>query len=230
MAYTGYVRNYLEQQVQGAPVYTDEIADAVAVYYGIDRKIAAAATAVAIEHIMDKGELPDLRFYQKGIYYRTVITPFGELGISREKLIADKYLLPDNGYETGLRLLHHMGLTTQMPTEYLIAANAAKDCVRYDTKLGVSICPPKAPVNAENKAYLQTLDALDLLDKAPVDAQNHYAILADQIRKNGLQYETLLYYAARYYNRKNDHSACTFGKPKGGKKLKLHHDKNAFRV
>ena len=60
MAYTGYVRNYLEQQVQGAPVYTDEIADAVAVYYGIDRK-KAAATAVAIKRIMDKSELPDLR-------------------------------------------------------------------------------------------------------------------------------------------------------------------------
>lgn len=35
------------------------------------------------------------------------------MGISREKLISNKYLLPDKGYETGLRLLHHMGLTTQ---------------------------------------------------------------------------------------------------------------------
>jgi len=202
MTYTEYVQNYLEQQGQGAPIYTDEIADAVAADYGIDKKKAAAATAVAVKRIMDKGDLPDLRCYQKGIYYRTVVTPFGEMGISREKLIANKYLLPDNGYETGLRLLHHMGLTTQMPTEHLLATNAAKDCVRYDSKLGVSICPPKAPVNAENKAYLQTLDALDLLDKAPVDAQNPYTILADHIRQNGLQYETLLYYADRYYNRK----------------------------
>ena len=202
MTYAEYVRNFLEQQEQGAPIYTDEIADAVAADYKIDKKKAAAATAVAIKRIMDKGELPDLRCYQKGVYYRTVVTPFGEMGISREKLIADKYLLPDNGYETGLRLLHHMGLTTQMPTEHLLATNVAKDCVRYDSKLGVSICPPKAPVNAENKAYLQTLDALDLLDKAPVDAHNPYTILADHIQKNGLQYETLLYYADRFYNRK----------------------------
>ena len=202
MTYAEFVRNYLEQQVQGVPIYTNEIAAALAVDYEIDKKKAAAATAVAIKRIMDKGELPDLRYHQKGVYYRTVVTPFGEMGISREKLIANKYLLPDNGYETGLRLLHHMGLTTQMPTEHLLATNVAKHCVRYDGRLGVSICPPKAPVNAENKAYLQTLDALDLLDKAPVDAQNPYNILANHIRKNGLQYETLLYYADRFYNRK----------------------------
>ena len=202
MTYTEYIRNYLERKDHGTPIYTDEIAEAVAAEYGINKKKAAAAAAVAVKRIMDKGELPDLRSYQKGIYYRTADTPFGEMGIDREQLIADKYLLHDNGYETGLRLLHHMGLTTQMPTEHLLATNAAKDCIRYDSKLGVSICPPKAPVNAGNKAYLQTLDALDLLDKAPVDVQDPYTILADHIRQNGLQYETLLYYADRYYNRK----------------------------
>ena len=202
MTYTEYILHYLEQQEQGVPIYTNEVTDAVAADYGIDRKKASSATAVAIKRIMDKVALPDLRCYQKGIYYRTVVTPFGELGINREKLIANKYLLPDNGYETGLGLLHHMGLTTQMPTEHLLATNAAKDCMRYDRKLGISICPPKTPVNAENKVYLQTLDALALLDKAPVDAQNPYTIIADHIQKNGLRYETLLYYADRFYNRK----------------------------
>ena len=202
MTYTEYILNYLKQQDYGTPIYTEEIADTVAADYGIDKKKAAAATAVAVKRIMDKGTLPDLRCYQKGIYYRTVVTPFGEMGISRERLIANKYLLPDMGYETGLRLLHQMGLTTQMPTEHLLATNVIKDCVRYDRKLGVSICPPKVPVCAENKAYLQTLDALDLLDKAPIDVQNPYTILADHISQNGLQYETLLYYADRYYNRK----------------------------
>jgi len=202
MTYTEYVQNYLERQSPGTPIYTEKIADAVAAEYGIDRKKAAAATAVAIKRIMDKSVLPNLRCYQKGIYYRTAVTPFGETGISREKLIADKYLLPNKGYETGLLLLHHMGLTTQMPAEHLLATNAAKDCVRYDSKLDVSICPPKAQVTAENKAYLQILDALDLLDKAPIDAKNPYEILADHIKQNRLQYETLLYYADRYYNRK----------------------------
>ncbi len=202
MTYTEYVLNNLKQQDLGIPIYTDRIADTVAEYYRIEKKKAAAATAVAVKRIIEKDELPDLRCYQKGIYYRTAETTFGELGISREKLIADKYLFPDKGYETGMRLLHHMGLTTQMPKEHLIATNAAKDCVRYDSRLDVSICPPKVPINAENKAYLQTLDAIDLLEKAPVDVLNPYVILADHIRQNDLRYETLLYYADRYYNRK----------------------------
>ena len=202
MTYTAYVRNYLEQQSPGAPIYTDEIADSVAADYGMEKKKAAAAVSVAVKRIMARGDLPDLRCYQNGIYYRTVTTLFGEMGISREKLIAHKYLLPDNGYETGLILLHHLGLTTQMPTEYLLATNAAKDCVRYDGRLGVSICPPKVPINAGNKAYLQTLDALDLLDKAPVDAPDPYWILAEHICRNRLHYKALLYYADKYYNRR----------------------------
>ena len=43
MTYTEYVQNYLEQQGQGTPIYTDEIAEAVAADYGIDKKKAAAA-------------------------------------------------------------------------------------------------------------------------------------------------------------------------------------------
>ena len=35
--------------------------------------------------------MPELRCYQKGVYYRTAATPFGEIGINKEQLIADKY-------------------------------------------------------------------------------------------------------------------------------------------
>ena len=51
MTYAEYVRKYLEQQGQGAPIYTDEIADAVAADYKIDKKKAAAATAAAIKRV-----------------------------------------------------------------------------------------------------------------------------------------------------------------------------------
>lgn len=202
MTYTEYIQSYLEQFDPGTPIYTDAIAKAMATAYRIDKKKAAAAVAVAIKRIMDKGKLPDLRCYQKGIYYRTAVTPFGEVGIHKDKLVADKYLLPDKGYVTGLYLLHQLGLTTPVPTERMLATNAAKGCVRYDRKLGVSICPPKAHINAENKTYLQTLDAINMLDKAPVDAENPYAIMAEHIRQNTLEYETLLSYADKYYNEK----------------------------
>ena len=202
MTYIEFVQNFINKQPQGAPIYTSSIAEALADSYELDRKKAAAAAAVAVKRIMEAGSVSDLRFYQKGIYYRTAVTPFGEAGINKAQLIADKYLIPDKGYETGLSFLHDLGLTSQMPKEHIIATNAAKDCVRYDSKLNVSVCPPKTHINAGNKAYLQVLDALDIMDSAPVDADNPYAILAEHISHNDLKYERLLYYADKCYNRR----------------------------
>ncbi len=202
MTYMQFILEYLNEQDFGVPIYTETIAGKMADYFGTQKKKAAAATAVAMKRIIDDNKLPDLRFYQKGVYYRTVMTPFGEMGISKQALIADKYLIHDSGYETGKGLLHRLGLTTQMPGEHLFATNAAKDCVRFDKKLEVSVCPPKTHITAENKYYLQILDAIELLDKAPVDAENPYRIIANHIRLHGLQYETLLYYADKYYTRK----------------------------
>ena len=201
MTYMDYTRLLLEQMPAGAPIYINRLANDLAEHFKLDEKQAAAATSVAVKRIMDGELVPDLRFYQKGIYYRTVITPFGEKGIDKGKLIADKYLLPDKGYETGLTLLHHLGLATQMPREHLIATNIAKECVRTDKKLGVTIKPPKVKIDADNKAYLQTLDALELLDKAPVDAEQPYQVMAKHIQKYGLHYGKLLFFADRYYNK-----------------------------
>lgn len=201
MTYTEYIRELILQKPIGMPIYTNIIAALLAEKFNLKDKDAALATAVAMKRIMDSKLIPDLRFYQKGIYFRTVITPFGERGINKEKLIADKYLLPDNGYETGFTLLHDIGLATQIPKERVIATNMARDCTRMDKKLGVTIRPPKAEINAENKSYLQTLDALELLDKAPIDAEYPYSVIANHIHKLKLQYEKLLYLADRYYNK-----------------------------
>lgn len=201
MTYIECVCQLLEKIPIATPIYTNRIADEVAMHFELTKKQASAATSVAFKRIIDGKLMLDLRFYQKGIYYRTVTTPFGERGINKEQLIADKYLIPDRGYETGLTLLHHMGLATQIPKEHIIATNIAKECMRIDKKLGVTIRPPKVEINADNKAYLQTLDALELLDKAPVDAKHPYAVIANFIRNKGLQYDKLLYYADRYYNR-----------------------------
>ena len=201
MTYMDYTCLLLEQMPTGTPIYINRLASDLAEHFSLDKKQAAAATSVAVKRIMDGNLVPDLRFYQKGIYYRTVVTPFGEKGIDKEKLIADKYLLPDKGYETGLALLHRLGLATQMPREHLIATNIAKECVRTDKKLGVTIKPPKVKIDADNKAYLQTLAALELLDKAPDDAEEPYQVMAKHIKEYGLHYGKLLFFADRYYNK-----------------------------
>ena len=88
-----------------------------------------------------------------------------------------------------------------MPKEHVIATNMAKECVRTDKKLGVVIKPPKVKISAENKAYLQILNTLELLDKAPIDAEHPYAIVANHIREKDLRYEKLLFFADHYYNK-----------------------------
>lgn len=201
MTYINFTCELMQQVPPGMPIYIRQIAKKIASRFALEMKDAAAAASVAVKRIMDGNIIPELRFYQKGIYFRTVVTPFGERGIDREKLIADRYLLPDKGYETGLGLLHRMGLTTQMPKEQVIATNVARECARTDKKLNIIIRPPKVAVNAGNRAYLQTLDALELMDKAPVDAEQPYEIIANFIRENNLLYEKLLFFADRYYNR-----------------------------
>ncbi|MBQ3274155.1 MAG: hypothetical protein IJH51_02545 [Christensenellaceae bacterium] len=202
MTYAGYVEDYIDKQLPGDPIYVSKIAEGLADTFNTEITDASAAVSVAIKRIKENKSSLNLRCFQKGIYYISAVTPFGESGIDKEKLIANKYLLPDIGYETGFRILHLMGLTTLMSGERLIATNVAKDCVRYDKKLDVSICPPKTVVNAANKGYLQTLDILDLIERAPVNAEDPYGFIYDHIKKNDLQYEQLLYYADRYYNKR----------------------------
>ncbi len=198
--YVEFVCEEMSKEKIGITIYSNQMAAKIENAFNLEPKAAASATAVAFKRILDGKAMADLRTYQKGIYYRTVATAFGEIGINKEQLIADKYLLPDIGYETGPAVLHRMGLTSQMPRERLLATNIAKNCVRADKKLGVMIRPPKVAVTAGNKAYLQILDVLDMMERTPVDEEQPYSVVAKHIRERKLQYDVLLALADHYYN------------------------------
>ena len=199
LTYAEYIKGYIDQQPAAAPIFTAEIGKALEKQFQLPPAKAAAAVSVAMKRIMDRKAIQTLRFYQKGIYYKTTATPFGEVRIDKEKLIAHKYLNPDQGYDTGAGLLYKLGLTTQLPNERLIATNAARECVRRDEKLNVSVCPPKTKITADNKAYLQTLDALEQMDHAPIDADEPYRLLAAHIQDHKLKYDVLLSLADQFY-------------------------------
>lgn len=201
MTYQEYIVKQIENTKAGAPIYTAALAELLAKAYGLDIKKANAATAVAMKRIVDGNTLDNLRFYQKGIYYITVKTPFGEMGINKELLIQHKYILPDIGYETGYTLLHRMGLTTQMPTERVLATNKATDCIREDKALGIFVKPPKTEITATNKRYLQLLDAVELMDKAPIDEADPYTLLARYMEKENIRFDSLLAFADKYYGK-----------------------------
>lgn len=199
--YVDFVCEVIVEQEIGKPIYISRISEYMVEAYKIPHKKAAGAVSVACKRIMDKGLIPELRFYQKGIYYRVAATPFGETGIDKEQLITDKYLINNMGYETGLTVLHRMGLTSQMPRERVVASNRASDCARLDAKLDIVVRPPKVEINAENKQYLMLLDVLDILADAPVDVPNPYAVIGGYIERLELEYQKLLALANNYYNR-----------------------------
>ena len=202
MTYIDFVCEQLKTFQIGQPIYTRDISMTLALAYNLTPKEAVAATDGAFKQIIDSAMINDLRFYQKGIYYLTYLTPFGEVTINKECLIADKYLLPHIGYETGLMVLHQIGLTSQLPKERCFATNKATSRMQMDDNLGVLICPPKTTINEHNKVYLQFLDVLDLMNKAPVDVEHPYILLAKYIQEKGLDYRFLLSLADKYYNQK----------------------------
>ena len=169
--------------------------------YELTLEKATAAVSVALKRIMDANAIPELRFYKKGIYYRSVSTPFGDVGIDKEQLIQDKYLYDDNGYEGGLNLLNKLGLTTQMPNKRVLVTNKADNHFDADKELDVVVHSPKTVINKENKRYLMVLDILEQINDAPIDIEDPYRLIRDYINQLGLDYSKLFVLANNYYDK-----------------------------
>jgi len=201
MTYITFLENRIPNFKYGEPIFISELAREVSATFNIDFNDASAAVSVAVKRIIKRNSIPYLRFYKKGVYFITKSTPFGEVGINKESLIKAKYLNNYNGYETGFSFLNHLGLTTLIPKSRVFATNKSKSCIRMDNDLGVQICPPKVPISVSNWRYLQILDAIDLIGKAPIDAINPYSIIAKHIADNNLDYGILLSIAGKHYSR-----------------------------
>lgn len=126
MGYTEFIADYIRQKEIGQPIYSTDITCELAKAYRLPDAKAGATVAVAIKRILNGEPKNNLRFYQKGIYYLTENTPFGEVGINIERLIADKYLLNHQGYEIGLNFMNWLGLTTQLPRNRELVTNTGK--------------------------------------------------------------------------------------------------------
>ena len=83
----------------------------------------------------------------KGVYYKPVITMFGEMGLDHRKLIQLKYLKDRDGnvkgYIVGAKLFNKLGLTTLVPNVTDIVTNECKYHKQYDRNLRVYITKPK---------------------------------------------------------------------------------------
>lgn len=199
MTYIDFITEQIKNIEAGTPIYIADLAVLLAERFDLKIDKASAATSVAMKRILDRNHFTYLRFYKKGIYYFTIDTPFGEVGIDKEQLIQRKYLSSDVGYETEYTALYRLGLTTQVPAERVIATNKTKEGLRMDKNLDVYTRCPKTEITKDNKNYLQVLDVLGLIDKAPIDAEEPYLILSNYLVSRNLRYEKLLALANRYY-------------------------------
>ena len=200
MTYIKFVETIICKKRIGEPIYVHQIADELSYEFNIGSEAALTAASVSIKRIISKHKIDNLRFYQKGIYYLCNKTPFGETPINLSKLIYDKYLSDNSGYESGPSFINKLGITTQMPNENYITTNRATNGKRKDKKLGVTIIPPKTTITIENKKYLQILDVLESLSTYPIDEEYIYSIIASTITDPS-EYKTLLKIADKYYNK-----------------------------
>lgn len=199
--YISFIQDLILEKEIRKPIYISYLINCVTKEYDLTLEKATAAVSVALKRIMDANAIPELRFYKKGIYYRSVSTPFGDVGIDKEQLIKDKYLYDDNGYEGGLNLLNKLGLTTQMPNKRVLVTNKADNHFDADKELDVVVHSQKTVINKENKRYLMVLDILEQINDAPIDIEDPYRLIRDYINQLGLDYSKLFVLANNYYDK-----------------------------
>ena len=121
-----------------------------------------------MKKLVDEGKLE--RLYN-GVYYLSYVTILGTKGkISVDKYIEKKYLETDgkaSGYITGLQMANKYGFTTQNPACYEVRSNEASTKQRKQEIDGntIVVYKPVADINEENKAALQFLDLMLVIDK-----------------------------------------------------------------
>lgn len=190
------IDEFVQQAKLRTPVYTNEI------YEYIESKLPGT-TKATLNMTLQRYEKhnPDFARYKKGIYYRTIKTPFGVAGIDIVELIKKTYLVNGDeviGYESGPSYMNKIGLTTQMPSMTYIVTMKTRYTTE-DKKDGIYLIKPIIQINRDNYRYLQLLDMLDNKMKVKIEADNYKEILRKQICTFGLSFERLIGYA-KYYN------------------------------
>lgn len=189
------IKEYIKKINPQEPIFTDDIFDYV-------KKSIPAVDRAKFNTYMQRYERADemLMRYQKGIYYRTVKTPFGNANIDLPSVIKRMYVTDGKeifGYETGPSYMNKIGLTTQLPAFTYIATDKARYSMT-EKEYGIVFKKPVVDINGNNYRYLQFLDLLENKEGVAIEAENYSEIFRKQIDRYALNFETLLSYA-RFY-------------------------------
>lgn len=199
--YQQFIIERLNLYTQNTPIYTVEIANALAIQFNLDIDHARGLVNVALPRIAEEFALVR---YQKGVYYRAQKTVFGLTKLNPALVNRDRYVNHQGeiiGYETGAAFLNRIGLTTQIPKYKKFATNQFKHRgTRTDKNLQVIIRKPKCQVTTENFEYLQVLDAIENKDRVAIDHPEPEKELYAYITKKDLDINRLFKIAEENYN------------------------------
>lgn len=200
VGYRNLLIQYIEKQKPDQPILSTQITQYIADRTELNESDVKKAVNVNMSRLEKNGYVIRL---EKGIYYRKIKTAFGYYTPNKESLFC-KQLLYDNdaiiGYETGLSALNRIGLMSQMPNRKCIATNLYTK--RVPVGVQVEIRKPTVNVNSLNYRYLQILDVIRDLDKAPIDAVRPAKLLQETAMMLGLDIDMLILMARKHYSYK----------------------------
>jgi hypothetical protein len=198
------VLDYIEQYPEDEPIFIEDIKKYVIEKCEDDEKESIFKNINVILNRL-KNECI-IKAEYKGVYYKPIISMFGEVPLNTNKLRKLKYLEDKDGkikgYIVGAKLFNKLGLTTLVPNVTDIVTNECKYHKQYDEKLRTYITKPKIEITNENYRYLQFIDILDNKDNIPIDASNADEILYRIIEECKLDFEKIIKYARETNNRK----------------------------
>ncbi len=200
ISYREILTRYIQEHKVEDAIVTDQVVQYAAGELGKDAADVKKAVNVTMARLEKDGYVIRLA---KGVYCKKVKTAFGFYMPNNDDLFC-KQLLQDKdkiiGYETGLSALNRFGLVSQMPKKICIASNLYQK--RVPEGIQVEVRKPPIAVNSDNYRYLQILDMIRNLDRAPVDAAHPVDILKNAVKALTLDTDKLIFFARKHYSNK----------------------------
>ena len=199
------VLEYIEQYPEDEPIFIEDIKKYVIQQSENNNKQESILKNinVILNRLKNEGII---KAEYKGVYYKPIISMFGEVPLNTNKLRKLKYLEDRDGnikgYIVGAKLFNKLGLTTLVPNVTDIVTNECKYHKQYDERLRTYITKPKIEITNENYRYLQFIDILDNKENIHIEVQNADEILYRIIEECKLDFEKIIKYARETNNRK----------------------------
>lgn len=190
------VLEYIDKYPKDEPIFIEDIKKYVIEKSEDNEKEAISKNInVILNRLKNEGII---RAEYKGIYYKPIMSMFGEVPLDTNKLRRLKYLEDRDGnvkgYIIGAKLFNYLGLSTLVPNVTDVVTNECKYHKQYDERLRTYITKPKIKITNENYKYLQFIDILENKDNIYVEAENENDILYEIIQEYKLDFEKIMKY------------------------------------